>query len=214
MAAATQINDVGLRLIAEFEGFSPVPYNDPVGHCTVGYGELLHLGNCTPAELARPPITADEGRRRLREKVKPYVDAVVRSTRPLNANELGALASLCYNIGPGGYINSRVRVAVNAAKDPCYALREIIRGTNGVVYPGLVRRREAECKLFHAPAIEEDEDMAERVWNSDLKQTWLIGKFGAAPVLYPAMDEPLIALYGGHTKALTNTQLEAMRVKP
>ena len=64
------VSDVGLRLIAEFEGFSPVPYNDPAGHCTVGYGELLHLGNCTAAELAQPPITGAQGRARLAEKVK------------------------------------------------------------------------------------------------------------------------------------------------
>ena len=59
----------------------------------------------------------------------------------------------------------------------------------------------------------EEEDMAERVWNVDLKQTWLIGKHGASPVLYPTMDEPFIALYGQHTKAMTNAELEKIRVK-
>jgi len=63
------------------------------------------------------------------------------------------------------------------------------------------------------PALKEEEDMAERVWNSDLKQTWIIGKNGSSPVLYPAMDEPFLALYGGHTKAMTNAQLEAIRTK-
>lgn len=58
-----------------------------------------------------------------------------------------------------------------------------------------------------------EDDMAERVWNTDLKQTWVVGKHGAAPVLYPAMDEPFKALYGEHTKAMSNGDLEKMRVK-
>ena len=55
--------------------------------------------------------------------------------------------------------------------------------------------------------------MAERVWCSDRLQTWIIGKFGAAPVLTPDMDKPFEALYGPHTKALTGAQLDAMKPK-
>lgn len=146
------ISDAGLRLIAEFEGFSPIPYHDPAGHCTVGYGELLHLGPCTAAELARPPITAEEGRQRLRNKVYAYGAVVERLSRPLLQQEFDALASLAYNIGQGGYERSGVRRAVNHGGDVCGELRKIVTGTNGVVYPGLVRRREAECKMFFGPA--------------------------------------------------------------
>ena len=61
-------------------------------------------------------------------------------------------------------------------------------------------------------ALEEDE-MAERVWCFDRQQTWIIGKFGAAPVLTPDMDAPFVALYGPHTRALTGAQLDAMKPK-
>ena len=60
---------------------------------------------------------------------------------------------------------------------------------------------------------EEDDMTAERVWCSDRLQTWIIGKFGAAPVLTPDMDAPFIALYGGHTRAMTGAELDAIRVK-
>lgn len=150
------VNERGLRLIAEFEGFSPVPYEDPVGHCTVGYGELLHLGKCTAADMARAPITEEEGLAALADKVVPYAEAVLdQVTVEINENQLDALASLCYNVGPGG-IRNVVR-AVNTGGDVCAELRKIIHGTNGVVYPGLVRRREAECVLYNTPM--EDEDM-------------------------------------------------------
>ena len=63
------------------------------------------------------------------------------------------------------------------------------------------------------PAINEEDDVAERVWCSDRLQTWIIGKFGAAPVLTPDMDAPFVALYGPHTRALTGAQLDAMKPK-
>ena len=166
---ATEISEEGLALIAEFEGFRATPYEDPVGHCTVGYGFLLHFGSCTPEELALPPITEAEGLRQLRLKARPYVKEVVEGCRPLNQNELDALTSLCYNIGRSGFARSSVRKAVNEGGDVTAALRQYVKGTNGVIYPGLVRRREAEITLFFK---EEDE-----MWNRiNGKADWWSGR--------------------------------------
>ncbi len=146
--SATQISDEGLRLIASFEGFRSTPYEDPAGHCTVGYGFLLHFGNCTPAELAQTPISEEEGIAMLKDTVRLYVKEVVDDCRPLRQCELDALASLCYNIGRSGFARSSVRVAVNNNGNVAGAFRQYVKGTNGVIYPGLVRRREAEIALF------------------------------------------------------------------
>lgn len=167
------VGAAGIVLIAKSEGFAPYLYNDPANHATVSYGFLVHLG---PYHLQRgicaacdkwPRVTerhlfltAEQGRAMLREKVIPYAEAVERTTRPLNQNEFDALTSFCYNIGPGGYINSSVRTAVNTGGDVCRALMQYIRGTNGVVYEGLKVRRAAECRLFYdgnIPEPEEDE---------------------------------------------------------
>src|SRR3990167_8079601 len=114
MNAYMDVSERGLRLIVEFEGFSATPYNDPVGHCTVGYGELLHEGPCTPEELARPPITEAEGWARLREKAQPYADAVARYTFvPLTQPQFDDLTSFTYNVGPRGYRDSSVRWVLN-----------------------------------------------------------------------------------------------------
>src|ERR1700674_3969990 len=48
------ISDQGTRFIAQFEGFDPKLVNDAAGHCTIGFGHLVHLGPCDgsePAEL-------------------------------------------------------------------------------------------------------------------------------------------------------------------
>ena len=44
-------------MLASWEGIGPNGFNraydDPTGNCTIGIGHLVHLGPCTPAELAR-----------------------------------------------------------------------------------------------------------------------------------------------------------------
>lgn len=169
------VGESGLNLIAEFEGFSPYLYDDPVGHATVGYGLLVHQGNFHRVRGVCPKcdkwarkeeselwLSGEQGRAMLREMVRAYADAVERSTLvPLTQNQFDALTSFTYNVGPGGYINSSVRRAVNAGGDVCAALKQYVKGTNGVIYAGLVRRREAECALYHSTAPNEvrSEDM-------------------------------------------------------
>ena len=164
------ISDNGLRLIAEFEGYVGHLYNDPVGHCTIGYGFLVHLGPCDGRASEDPfknGITHAEGVRLLNDTVEVYADAVDRyTTATINQNQFDALTSLCYNIGVGGYRSSTVLSVLNRGyyHEVCTELHKYIHGTDGVVYPGLVRRREAECDLFNAPMStigEENETMLE-----------------------------------------------------
>jgi N-acetyl-anhydromuramyl-L-alanine amidase AmpD len=56
----------------------------------------------------------------------------------------------------------------------------------------------------------QEEDMAERVW--DGARTWIVGKGGASPIEYPAMDKPLEAIYGPHARLMTLDELDAIKV--
>lgn len=59
---------------------------------------------------------------------------------------------------------------------------------------------------------DEGDEMAERVWCVERRQTWIVGPRGAAPVAYPVDDAIWQALYGPHTRVMTAAQLEALRV--
>jgi len=223
------VSDIGLKLIAEFEGFGPYLYNDPVGHATVAYGFLVHLGNyheqrgickaCDQwprkSDSKSQWVTPERGRELLREKVKPYAAAVEANSRKLTQGEFDALTSLCFNIGQGGYKMSSVRAAVNGGGDVCAELRYYVKGTDGVTYPGLVRRREAECVLFKSnapePPMEDDEMKPFLAWNIDNKSVHLIGPFGSAWITQAADVAALEKLYGPMAVALRSAAITELR---
>lgn len=46
-----QPNVSSLALIEDFEHWSPTPYDDGAGYCTIGYGHLLALKRCSAIPL-------------------------------------------------------------------------------------------------------------------------------------------------------------------
>ena len=166
------ISDNGLALIAEFEGFGARLYNDPVGHCTVGYGHLLHRGNCDGRANEVPyqsGITKAQALKLLGDDVVSRVAAVNDAvTVPLNQNQFDALVSFVFNVGAGTFREATFLGKLNAghydAVPDGLALYNKARGADGVlrVLPGLVRRRKAEADLWNTPvdvpAPEEEED--------------------------------------------------------
>ena len=160
----------GLGLIAEFEGFVDHLYNDPAGHCTVGYGHLLHRGRCDGRSVEQPyrnGISERDARVLLQSDVHRFEECVNRLiTVPLNQNQFDALVSFAFNVGCGALEDSTLRRLLNQGRydTVCDQLRRWNKG-GGVVLPGLVRRREAECALFKKagqtpPPPEEDGHMA------------------------------------------------------
>ena len=180
-----QLSDNGLRFIADFEGFVDHLYSDPAGHCTVGYGHLVHLGACDGRRSEVPylvqGITQAAARTLLRLDVKRFEECINRLVlRTLNQNRFDALVSFAFNVGCGAFEDSTLLRKLNNGEyhRVCDELMRWIHG-GGEVLPGLVRRREAECELFNRavspsviiPPIEgDDEDMAKVIvkkWNSN-----------------------------------------------
>ncbi len=154
-----RISDAGMALIAEFEGFSATPYNDPAGHCTIGIGHLLHRGHCTSTELSSHPLEYTDAVAMLQNDVRRYEDAVNRLiTVQLNQNQFDALVSFTFNLGYGALERSTLRTVLNAGRYNlvCEQLRLWNKAAvDGVLMEleGLTRRREAECTLWGTPVV-------------------------------------------------------------
>lgn len=169
-----RISEAGIDLIAEFEGFIATPYNDPVGHCTIGIGHLLHRGNCTDSDRQQAGImTYTEAVVLLRQDARRYEDAVNRLiTVQLNQNQFDALVSFTFNLGYGALEGSTLRARLNAGQHDqvCDQLRRWNKAElNGVMVElaGLTRRREAECTLWETQVvpIERRNDLLTREYN-------------------------------------------------
>ncbi len=145
----TDINQAGLDLLKEFEGFSELAYRDPGGTLTIGFG---HTG---PDVVEDMIITPEQAEELLRQDVQEAEDAVANLvTVPLNENQFSALASFVYNVGAGDLENSQLLTLLNQG-DYLGAADQFLRFNtdDGVVLDGLTRRREAERQLFLTPPV-------------------------------------------------------------
>lgn len=145
----------GAALIADHEGKVNQLYNDPVGHCTIGIGHLVHLGNCDgsePEEFKRG-LSDQEVYDLFISDAKRYIDAVNDLvTVPLSQNQFDALVSFTFNLGEGALEGSTLRSKLNAG-DYEGAAAEFGKWVKagGQVLAGLVRRRKDEAELFLTP---------------------------------------------------------------
>jgi len=153
----------GTHLIAGFEGFVPIPYNDSAGNATIGFGHLLHYGPVTPADkLKWGTITVDAALRLLHEDTAATAAAVTRAIRvrlgiiPSRAQaRFDACVSLAFNIGAVGFAASSLARAINEKPAPrnwlpLGPLWLEWDHTGGVVSQGLLNRRVREFRIFES----------------------------------------------------------------
>lgn len=132
------------ELIKEFEGFRDKAYKCPAGQWTIGYGST-HWGDGTPVKEG-DTITREDAD----ALVEHYCNTKIKYPRgDFLSFQKEALCSLIYNIGQGNFDRSTLKKCIER-QDWDEARRQWMRWTraNGKVLSGLVKRREAECKLF------------------------------------------------------------------
>jgi|TARA_R100001440_G_scaffold42429_1_gene62157 lysozyme len=137
------ISKEGLSLIKKFEGCELEAYLCPAGVWTIGYG---HTKDVKEGDK----INRDEADYLLQEEMieyESYINDFVEV--PLEQNQFDALCSWVYNLGPTNLKNSTMLRVLNEEK---YAdvPQEIKRWNKagGEVLDGLIKRREAEAKMF------------------------------------------------------------------
>ena len=137
-------------LADEFEGFSLVPYHDPVGFPTIGFGHLLSRRKWADLAEWEPLPDREAGVALLERDMRGALASVRRLiVAPLEIHQEAALADFAFNCGAGNLQISTLRRKVNR-REYAAAADEFPRWkyAAGRLLKGLVRRRAAERHLF------------------------------------------------------------------
>lgn len=94
----TTLSTRGMIEIISHEGVCLEPYLDSVGVWTIGAGQTKSDGF---DPKGHPKLTLQECFDLFKKKIKQYTDAVDALDLPLTQTQYDALASFCYNTGPG-----------------------------------------------------------------------------------------------------------------
>ena len=144
-----EVNKAGRDLIKKFEGCKLKAYKCPAGLWTIGYGNTFYEDG---TKVKQGDVITQQRAEQLFDIIvddfATKVDALVKSN--VSENNFSALVSFTFNVGIGNFQRSTLLRKVNAnPKDATIPaeFRKWVRA-NGEVLKGLVRRREAEAKLY------------------------------------------------------------------
>ncbi len=149
----------GLQLIEECEGFVAELYNDRAGHCSIGFGCLVHKGPRNGSDPGEQPFAKGVSRAEAERLLAEHLTQVERALEslvkvPLNQNQFDALVDFVYNLGSGTLAHSTLLEKLNSgAYDavPDEVRRFVYAG--GKKLAGLERRREREAELWSRQAV-------------------------------------------------------------
>lgn len=150
-----KISQIGIDLIKSFEGCVLTAYLCPSNVWTIGYGH-------TTGVYQGQTITKAQAEQYLKEDIVKYENYVNNTGLSLNQNQFDALVSFTYNCGSG---NLKKLIANRSLSEIADAIL-LYNKSNGKTLSGLVRRREAERKLFLTPVntneqVSDNEPIAE-----------------------------------------------------
>jgi lysozyme len=133
---------LGLEFIKHFEGCRLKAYRDVVGIWTIGYGDTQ---NVRPGMV----ITQAEADERLERRVAEFEAAVKKLVKiDLNDNQLDALTSFAYNVGPNALRKSNLLRRLNGLDVQLEDEFMKWSRAGGQILNGLLRRRKLEWMLF------------------------------------------------------------------
>lgn len=153
-------SDNALQLLHQFEKFKPYLYDtDGGGHCTVGWGHLVHRGQCDGRENEKQfigGITQSVGDTLLKSDLEWAESSVTRMLNAhgvtANQNQFDALVVFAFNVGSGNF--AKVVMRVSTSVDP-FSLDKFpdqmqqYVNSGGKFSKGLQARRAAEVALFY-----------------------------------------------------------------
>jgi len=157
-AKPTKLSPNGAAFIGRFEGFRGAMYNDAAGHCTIGFGHLVHHGPINGGESAefKAGITRERALQLLQADAAIAAKCVATKVKvPLSQAQFDALVSFTFNVGTGAFQDSTLLRMLNAG-DYSAVPGQLERWSRagGRVLQGLLNRRHAEGTLFSRGAYQ------------------------------------------------------------
>lgn len=147
--AGLVLSAAGLTYIASDEGYRDTAYNDGGGVQTVGFGTTTHPdGSPVKSGEKTTPVRALIALQAHVNQTEQTMKACIGQV-PLYQHEWDAYVSLAYNIGSGAFCGSTlVKKLHDSPPDYAGACAQIKRWNkdNGLVIPGLTKRREREYR--------------------------------------------------------------------
>jgi lysozyme len=148
----------GIDFIHSFEGCSLKPYLCPANVPTIGWGNTFYP-NGVKVTMKDKTITQEEADRLFLFTLAMFEKDVTKLiTSKVNQNQFNALLSFAYNVGtdidqdniPEGLGDSTLLKKVNIDPNNPSIAKEFLKWdkANGVVLPGLTRRRKEEALLY------------------------------------------------------------------
>lgn len=156
-----RLGAAGLQELMRSEGYRRFPYNLGDGRITIGYGET---NPSIVARYAKSGISEPTARKLLENRANhDYIPHIARLASEihysLDQNQIDALASFIYNLGPGVLekgttMGSALRSRNRGAVAQAFLVYDKAR-INGIirVLPGLHTRRQRERLLWLKPAL-------------------------------------------------------------
>ena len=165
-----KLSKAGEDLMHRYEGFRSKPYLCPAHIWTIGYGHVLYQEQIRlpvvstpdkPANMIRKEMPLKQEHNRVwtkteidtlfRDDVETFERGVLRLVPGCIGHQgrFDALVSFAFNAGLGNLQRSTIRMKANRGdwEGAAEAFMMWTKG-GGKVLPGLVKRREAEVKLF------------------------------------------------------------------
>lgn len=132
------------KKVAEFEGFSHLPYKCQSGVWTIGYGRTEGVSSTTPS------TTKEKEYKWLEDKLHDIYLAISNSyNERFNLNQRLALTSFYFNCGRSNFLKL-IDYGRRTDKEISEKITAYNKG-NGKVLAGLVKRRAWEKSLFDKP---------------------------------------------------------------
>ena len=145
----------GLAELKLAEALGPRLYNDSAGHCTIGYGHLVHHDPCDGKKYLSEHqfihgITVKRATVLLKYDIARFEKEINASVNvPLTQNQFDALVIFAFNVGVNAFKKSTLLKHINATNFEAVPTEfKRWNKSKGKIMLGLTNRRYREIRLF------------------------------------------------------------------